>query len=694
MRAEKWQTMLAGAAIGFLTALGSVGCLTSGMGLAGADMVLVAAVCGLSATIFAVCSRIRLGLVPLCVLAVLTGYLWQRGDLSDSVESLIYQISCLYDKGYGWGVIGGILEENVTLALSVLGCVISAVIAWSVARGHGAWLGIVTALIPLAFCVVLTDTVPKESDLFILFFGVVLLLLTQTVRRRNPRQGNALTAMLTLPVALALGLLFLLVPQSGYERQDGADRLQQLIQEWFDISPDDSRLPSRPPYLGMEGNGDTRYVNLAAVGPRKELSTAVMQITAEETTTLYLRGNACDVYTGTSWVATEGLWPRDSEYRMWNFWEAKKATLRFRNAHSVRYFCYSPKGLFMTDGRVKNSGNAKSYVITYYNRPSGYSLENAEPLTAADRQELQPYLQLPTDTAQRARQILRRVVSGNTSDAWLYACDIAEYVKNSAEYDLHTERMPGNATDFAIWFLENSDTGYCTHFASATTVLLRAAGIPARYVTGYVVDTQAGEEVIARQRDSHAWVECYINGHGWVPLEATPAGFRPSVSPGTEPDDTQPPTDLTPTGPVQTEPSQETTLPEDHTPGSTEGPAIEQPRERRGWVGIVLLCLAAVMTVLGQWRLRVWLRWRRQHRGSANARALALWQEVACLSRLLKQTPDQALYEFALKARFSQYSLTAVELRQFDHWLSHAKKRLKSRPIWQQLVYTLILAIY
>ena len=50
--------------------------------------------------------------------------------------------------------------------------------------------------------------------------------------------------------------------------------------------------------------------------------------------------------------------------------------------------------------------------------------------------------------------------------------------------------MDLDSEDFAIWFLTEADTGYCIHFATAAVVLLRAAGIPARYVDGYVVNTQ------------------------------------------------------------------------------------------------------------------------------------------------------------------------------------------------------------
>ncbi len=74
-------------------------------------------------------------------------------------------------------------------------------------------------------------------------------------------------------------------------------------------------------------------------------------------------------------------------------------------------------------------------------------------------------------------------------------------------------------------FLFRTRRGFCEHYASAFTVLARAAGIPARVVTGY----QGGElnpvsnRVVVRQSDAHAWSEVWLDGQGWVRVDATGA---------------------------------------------------------------------------------------------------------------------------------------------------------------------------
>ncbi|MDH5264998.1 MAG: DUF3488 and transglutaminase-like domain-containing protein, partial [Betaproteobacteria bacterium] len=72
-------------------------------------------------------------------------------------------------------------------------------------------------------------------------------------------------------------------------------------------------------------------------------------------------------------------------------------------------------------------------------------------------------------------------------------------------------------------FLFETKRGFCEHYAGSFALLMRAAGIPARVVTGY----QGGEvnplnrELLVRQADAHAWVEIWLEGRGWVRIDPT-----------------------------------------------------------------------------------------------------------------------------------------------------------------------------
>jgi hypothetical protein len=122
-----------------------------------------------------------------------------------------------------------------------------------------------------------------------------------------------------------------------------------------------------------------------------------------------------------------------------------------------------------------------------------------------------------------------------------HGLDPAEYDGSTAEFVLEViwqvqsenayTRSPGvtpAGRDFIEYFLNENHKGYCVHFATAVTALLRAAGIPARYVEGFVVSpedpkTEDGWVNIADNR-AHAWVEIYsVGGGGWLPVEATPS---------------------------------------------------------------------------------------------------------------------------------------------------------------------------
>lgn len=94
---------------------------------------------------------------------------------------------------------------------------------------------------------------------------------------------------------------------------------------------------------------------------------------------------------------------------------------------------------------------------------------------------------------------------------------------------------PGNTPeekDYVDYFLYDNRKGYCTHFASAATVIFRLCGIPARYVEGYVVTiedytravrTDDGRYLMEiKDTNAHAWCEIYLDGFGWLPVEVTP----------------------------------------------------------------------------------------------------------------------------------------------------------------------------
>ena len=96
-----------------------------------------------------------------------------------------------------------------------------------------------------------------------------------------------------------------------------------------------------------------------------------------------------------------------------------------------------------------------------------------------------------------------------------------------AEVFYYTLTPPALGAHAADEFLFEAREGFCEHYASAFTVLMRAAGIPARVVTGYqggeLNSTRLGEYFIVRQTDAHAWTEVWLEDEGWVRVDPTAA---------------------------------------------------------------------------------------------------------------------------------------------------------------------------
>ena len=75
-------------------------------------------------------------------------------------------------------------------------------------------------------------------------------------------------------------------------------------------------------------------------------------------------------------------------------------------------------------------------------------------------------------------------------------------------------------------FLRRSRSGHCEYFAAATTLALRAAGIPTRYATGFAVYEYSALEnaYLVRARHAHAWAQAHVDGR-WVDVDTTPPSW-------------------------------------------------------------------------------------------------------------------------------------------------------------------------
>lgn len=102
---------------------------------------------------------------------------------------------------------------------------------------------------------------------------------------------------------------------------------------------------------------------------------------------------------------------------------------------------------------------------------------------------------------------------------------ILAFFQNNFDYSLELLAADQEKTPLST-FLETNRVGHCEYFASATTLLLRAAGIPARYAVGFSIHEYSPLEkkYTVRARNAHAWTLAYINGN-WIDFDTTPESW-------------------------------------------------------------------------------------------------------------------------------------------------------------------------
>ncbi len=136
--------------------------------------------------------------------------------------------------------------------------------------------------------------------------------------------------------------------------------------------------------------------------------------------------------------------------------------------------------------------------------------------------ELRRALALPDDANPRAAE-LARTMRKAAADERAYARAVLNMFRNQNYY--YTTTPPALDHDPVDEFLFSTRAGFCEHYASAFAVLMRAAGIPARIVTGYQGGefNTIGNYLIVRQADAHAWVEIWLRDAGWTRIDPTGA---------------------------------------------------------------------------------------------------------------------------------------------------------------------------
>ncbi len=141
--------------------------------------------------------------------------------------------------------------------------------------------------------------------------------------------------------------------------------------------------------------------------------------------------------------------------------------------------------------------------------------------------------QLPVTANPRTHELAQRMYAQAGDDVTYINSVLRMFNHETFSYTLEPAKLGTNAVDD---FLFNTHAGFCEHYASAFTVLMRAVGIPARVVTGYQGGeyNSLGHYLIVRQADAHAWSEVWLADQGWVRIDPTAAIAPERVNDGSQ----------------------------------------------------------------------------------------------------------------------------------------------------------------
>ena len=679
-----------------------------------------------------------------------------RKELFDSFRNLWGVLCGRYARGYDQAL--DLLPRDPTspdqvgpalLAVAVLETFLSSLAVRLWKRTTPAALALLPGILP---CFILTDTPPSLLPLLAAVFSIVAQALSQSVRRRNAGEEGKAILLAALTAAGLLGLLLYLFPRDSYTPPITWDELTTKMDRWSQNQNDRGNLRA-----GLSGNPDS--VDLSNLSALPNHSATVMQVKATRSMYLYLRGSSYADFDGVTWRrGAEQRWDSLPMLPYLGWRPEVSLTLvtmeRVEQLYSTYQITALPSGAeAVSDAYLRNADGRMYYDLEFVTDPGPVEADEAYDRWVRDR-----CTQLPEETRagvlawwEENRGDLEAFPALNEEDmtsglsvivvgedgtgrigdtiqvsgyvdpdsraAYLlaYAEAVAAKVSQAASYSRTPMRAPRDR-DFCTWFLQEAEEGFCVHYASSCTALLRSLGIPARYVSGYVCKAVANENVSVSNLQAHAWVEAWIGGR-WVQLEPTPgdatefvesliaAGEKPTpvapetTEPATDQDpylETMPPWSEEPTRPTRPVRDSGDISETSEGPGGDGDPSDTEPEAEprdltRFWTVLGVIGFIALVRGRRALALRLWNR--KVSRAKGNDRARLLYRRILRLRKLGGGTVPEEVKALAYKATFSQHELTDAELYALQQLHNEQICRLGIANFWKRFWCKYVLAV-
>ena len=614
---------------------------------------------------------------------------------------VIYSITTEYNKWLHVPVIFPSADASlydVTQFFTVMGIILAVLLSISVCLQKSAFLTMFFTMPTIFLTVVLTESTPDVRY----FLGLMAVYLTMIISTSlHPdnyiKRGRSIFPALALALMLLVAA-YLIAPPDDYRRNNFVDDIDYYLRNTADrlgLEMNKSGV-GWPDMFSGEWRFNTESVWVADAGSRTITDRSVLEITASQAGTYYLRGFSMVRFNGREWRGSSDTLQLVDEDR------AIEMPALIAGSYKMRYPDSGPDAASMTIGRTGDSSDiiyrpyysvlpspyriiGDPYTVEFYHTEDSilglYELMGASENSLSGFNVLmQPpstYTQIEDSTAEGLRQIALDAGIDPNADRAVVSDMVAEYISSIGRYTLTPYVIP-HGEDFALYFLQTSRRGYCIHFATVATLMLRALDIPARFTSGFAITVppaNVGQTVVVTDRHAHAWVEVYYEDVGWLPLEVTPSSVGSGVpergshsaavsEPPATPDDidtTREPFDdmfpedlLDPDRSVDASPMPES---DTQTDGSQQqGVAWRPSRE----VLIAAICVVAFAIAIALRRtIACKHRKKRFAQPDTNAAVIYAWRYVSRVNR--REKPPKELEEIALKARFSQHRITEEE---------------------------------
>lgn len=187
---------------------------------------------------------------------------------------------------------------------------------------------------------------------------------------------------------------------------------------------------------------------------------------------------------------------------------------------------------------TSNRTTSEDYYVNYYDEATVRTYLMTRAFRNPTRNRNFKYLTIPDTVPRRVQDLVDSLVDFDDSNIEK-ARKLTDYLKTNFEYSLRPGPTP-RSRDFIDYFLYSSKIGYCVHFGTALTIMLRLAGVPSRYVEGFKMSEEknAEGEFVIRNSDAHAWTEVLVDEENdlWITFDATGTPREqenPDIVPGT-----------------------------------------------------------------------------------------------------------------------------------------------------------------